>query len=81
MLTHGVGLMELTAKVFKSGNSWAVRLPAVLKPRARELFIETDRNGDIILYDKKLREEAFQRQMQALEEIMANPVLEKNEPL
>jgi len=73
--------MRATAKVFKNGNSWAVRLPAALKPSSKELFIETHRNGDIILYDDKLREEAFQRQMQALERIMANPALEKDEPL
>ncbi|KXU34372.1 hypothetical protein AXK11_08670 [Cephaloticoccus primus] len=72
--------MKVTAKVFKSGNSWAVRLPAALKPQAKELFIERRRNGDIILYDEKLRKEAHARQMQALEELMANPVLGKDEP-
>jgi|GEM_PF-922527 len=73
--------MKVAAEVFKDGNSWAVRLPAALRPSSKELFIETRRNGDIILYDEKLREEAFERQMQALERIMANPVLERDEPL
>jgi len=71
--------MEITAKVFKAGNSWAVRLPAALKPRARELFIETTRDGDIILYDKQLRAAAHAQQMRAMEEILANPVLEPDE--
>jgi len=71
--------MEITAKVFKNGNSTAVRLPAALKVRAKELGIETTRDGDIILYDKKLRERAHARRMRALEEIMANPVLERDE--
>jgi len=78
---HCVREMRATAKVFKNGNSWAVQLPAALKPSSRELFIETRRNGDIILYDDRLREEAHGRRMKALEEIMANPVLEKDEPL
>jgi len=77
----GSGTMRVTAKVFKNGDSWAVQLPAVLQPSSPELFVETTRDGDIILYDDKLREEAHARRMQALEELMANPVLGKDEEI
>jgi len=73
--------MRVTAKVFKNGNSLAVRLPAALKVTAKELFVSTNRDGDIILYDDKMRERAFKKRMKALEQIMANPVLEKDEEL
>jgi len=73
--------MKVTAKVFKNGNSWAVRLPAMLKVKAKELCVSTNRDGDIILYDEKMRERAFKKRLQALEQIMANPVLEKDEEL
>jgi len=63
--------MKIAAKVFKAGNSWAVRLPAALKPSSRELFIETNRNGDIILYNEQVREEAYQKRMQAWRELVA----------
>jgi|GEM_PF-740796 len=75
-------VMKITAKVFKSGNSWAVRLPAALKPSAKELVINTNRDGDIILYDEKVREQAYQKRMQAWRELVATaPVESENEPV
>jgi len=74
-------VMKVAAKVFKNGNSWAVQLPAALKLSSRELFIETNRNGDIILYDEKVREEAFQKRMQAWDELVKlGPTKSDNEP-
>jgi len=74
--------MKITAKVFKSGNSMAIRLPADLKVRAKELVIDTNRDGDIILYDEKVREEAFNKRMQAFREFVASaPEEAGNEPV
>jgi len=74
--------MKIRAKVFKSGNSMAVRLPASLKVRAKELVIDTNRDGDIILYDEKVREEAFDKRMRAFREFVATaPVESDNEPV
>jgi len=71
--------MGLPAKLFKSGNSWAVRLPAALKPSSKELFVEQGRDGDIILYNEKERKKSYARRLRALQRIMANPVLDKDE--
>jgi len=74
--------MRVTAKVFKNGDSWAVQLPADLKPKSKELIINTNRDGDIILYDEKVREEAYQKRMQAWRELVATaPVESENEPV
>jgi len=74
--------MKVAAKVFKDGNSWAVRLPAALKPSSRELFIETNRNGDIILYNEEVREAAFQKRMQAWDELVKlGPTKSDSEPV
>jgi len=64
--------MRVTAKVFKNGNSWAVQLPSALKPSSRELVVNVNRDGDIILYDEKVREEAFQKRMEAFREFVAS---------
>jgi len=62
--------MKFVAKVFKSGNSLAVRLPAALNVKTKELCIEQGRDGDIILYDEKEREQAWRKRQQAFHEFV-----------
>jgi len=62
--------MEITAEVFKSGNSLAVRLPNTLRVRAKELVIERGIDGEIVLYDKKARERSWQKRRKALHELI-----------
>jgi len=62
--------MKFVAKVFKSGNSLAVRLPASLNVKVKELCIEQGRDGDIILYDEKEREQAWRRRQKAFQEFV-----------
>jgi len=62
--------MEVTAKVFKSGNSTAVRLPAALKVRAKELVIKRGIDGEIVLYDKEERKRSFNKRLQAWEKMV-----------
>jgi len=64
--------MKFVAKVFKSGNSLAVRLPAALNVKVKELCIEQGRDGDIILYDEKERRQAWKKRQQAFEEFVKN---------
>jgi len=61
--------MEVTAKVFKSGNSTAVRLPATLKVQAKELVIKRGIDGEIVLYDKEERERSWRRRLQEWEQL------------
>jgi|GEM_PF-1053313 len=62
--------MKFVAKVFKSGNSLAVRLPASLNVKVKELSIEQGRDGDIILYDENERRQAWKKRQQAFEEFV-----------
>jgi len=62
--------MEIKAKVFKNGNSLAVRLPSALKVRAKEFSIELGRDGDIVLYDPAVRERAWKRRLKRLDEMI-----------
>jgi len=67
--------MEVTAKVFKSGNSLAVRLPDSLKIRVKELCVERGTDGDIILYDKRARERALKKRREEIAELLKIPPL------
>jgi len=75
--------MKFVAKVFKSGNSLAVRLPAALNVKTRELSIEQGRDGDIILYDEKERRQSREKRLREfeklIEDIRNNPI-EDDEP-
>jgi len=62
--------MKFTAKVFKSGNSLAVRLPAALKVESKELVIQPLMDGQILLYDEKTQERAYKRRRREFEKLL-----------
>jgi len=62
--------MKFVAKVFKNGDSLAVQLPAALNVKTDELCIEQGRDGDIVLYDEKEREQAWRKRQQAFQELV-----------
>jgi len=58
-----------------------VRLPNGLKIRSKELYIEQGRNGDLVLFDPKVRERAWQKRRKALHELLKSPPLEVGDKL
>lgn len=52
MYIHRIHMPTLTAKVFQSGNSQAIRLPKALRLNAREVQIEKTGRGLLILDPK-----------------------------
>ena len=81
--TRGVNLLK-TAKIFKSGNSQAVRLPKELQFDVSE--VEIFRRGDEIVLRKKLQNltRVFELLADMSEDFMANgrcqPSVQEREP-
>lgn len=63
-------MSTVTAKVFKAGNSKAVRLPAFLNIKAKTLVIE-QKAGRIIMYDPAERERERKRRLAAMKKLAA----------
>jgi len=62
--------MKFVAKVFKNGNSLAVRLPAALKVSAKELVIQPLADGQLLLCDEKAQERAYKRRRRDFEKLL-----------
>jgi antitoxin VapB len=65
----------LTAKVFKAGNSKAVRLPGTLNVKAKSFVVERQ-NGGLFLYDPKERAKEMARRRAAIRKLTALGPLE-----
>ncbi len=60
----------ITAKVFRAGNSKAIRLPGSFKIKAKSLVIEQT-NGGLFLYDPKEREKEMKRRRKVIDRLWA----------
>jgi len=69
--------MKITAKVFKSGNSLAVRLPAALKVTSKELVIQPLMDGQMLLYDEKAQARAAKRRRREFEKLLDSTLKEE----
>ncbi|KXU34114.1 hypothetical protein AXK11_08690 [Cephaloticoccus primus] len=68
--------MRTVTKVIKMGDSKAVRLPREWKGRAKELVVELQDDGEILLYDPVEREKAFEKRLAALRAFSEGPPLD-----
>jgi len=67
--------MKAVAEVVEIGGSQAVRLPSNLRVRAKELTVEVQDDGEILLYDPVARDRAFEQRLAALRAFTEEPVL------
>jgi len=67
--------MKTVAKVFRTGNSRAVRLPDNWDTKAEELVVELQPDGELLLYDPAERDRAFERRLAALRVFSEHPDL------
>ena len=58
----------ITAKIFRAGNSKALRLPGSLGITAKSLVIE-QRTGGLFIYDPKEREREMRRRRAAIRKL------------
>jgi len=68
--------MRTVTKVFKAGDSKAVRLPREWRVRAKELVVELRPDGELLLYDPVEREKAFEKRLAALRTFSEGPPLD-----
>ncbi|KXU38225.1 hypothetical protein AXK11_00815 [Cephaloticoccus primus] len=67
--------MQTVARVLKVGDRQAVRLPSELKLKAKELVLETRKDGVILLYDPVQRERYEADRRKAFRELCELPPL------
>ena len=69
-----------TTKVFKSGNSWAVRLPREFRINTKEVYIKKEKNHKVLIPKGKKWEVLFEKLEEAKEETK-DFLIERNQPL
>jgi antitoxin VapB len=72
--------MLKTTKVFKSGNSWAVRLPREFRINTKEVYIKKEKNRKVLIPKGKKWEVLFEKLEEAKEETK-DFLIERNQPL